>query len=179
MFWFGYEDDPRADKILNWLMAIQQPDGCWPCVSKKVPFDCNWATAGVLRAYRDLPAGMYSPRVEESRNRAIELFLNSAMHGPGKPSERWNQFGFPLQWDTDVLEMLSILAPHIEADDKRIEDEIALLLKKQDDGGRWPSEKHPKGGRWMKKFVAFEELGQPSKWVTLHAMKMLKTLFGE
>jgi hypothetical protein len=179
MFWFGYEDDPRAGKVLNWLISIQQPDGCWPCVSKKVPFNCNWATAGVLRAYRDLPEGMYSPKVEESKKRAVELFLNSDMHGPGKPSERWYQFGFPLQWDTDVLEMLSILAPHIDAGDKRIEKELNLVLKKQDDDGRWPCEKHPKGGRWMQKFVEFEELGQPSKWVTLYAMTMLKTLFGE
>jgi hypothetical protein len=179
MFWFGYEDDPRAGKILNWLMSVQQPEGSWPCVSKKVPFDCYWATAGVLRAYRDAPSDLRSPRMDESRNRAVELFLNTDMHGPGKPSPRWNQFGFPLQWDTDVLEVLSILAPHIDMDDTRVEEEIALVLEKQGEGGRWPCEKHPKGGRWMQKFVEFEELDGPSKWVTLHAVNLLKTLYGE
>lgn len=179
MFWFGYENDPRAGKILEWLMSTQQPAGCWPCISKKVPFDCYWATAGVLRAYRDVPLDLVSPQMDESRNKAVELILNTEMHGPGKPSLRWNQFGFPLQWDSDVLEVMTLLAPYIDVEDKRIEDELALVLEKQDGRGRWPCEKHPKGGGWMRKFVPFEELGRPSKWVTLHAMIMLKTLYGE
>jgi len=48
---------------------------------------------------------------------------------------------------------------------------------KQDDHGRWPYEKHPKGGGWMKKCIEFEEIGQQSKWITLQAMKVLKDLY--
>jgi hypothetical protein len=50
-------------------------------------------------------------------------------------------------------------------------------MEKQDEKGRWPCEKHAKGGGWMKRFVEFEEIGKPSKWVTLHALKTLKTLY--
>jgi hypothetical protein len=52
-----------------------------------------------------------------------------------------------------------------------------LVLGKQNTSGQWPCEKEPKGGRWMKKYIEFEEIGQPSKWVTLHALRMLKTLY--
>jgi hypothetical protein len=179
MFWYGYGDDPRACQILGWLLSIQDQEGVWPCVSKAKPFPCFWASAVVLRAFRDLPSDWITSQVEESRHRAVELFLNSNLykHQRGKPSPRWFQFGFPLQWDTDILEVLELLAPYVAPDDARIQEGLGMVLEKQDENGRWPCEKHPKGGRWMQKFVTLEEIDQPSKWVTLHALKMLKTLW--
>jgi len=179
MMWFGYRDDPRAKKLLNWLVNIQGEDGIWPCVSKLHPFSCLWATADVLRAYQNLPEERVTPQIEESRRLAIEQFLDSGFYryGKTKPSPRWLEFGFPLRFDSDVLEVLELMAPYIAPDEGRIKPVLNLILEKQDENGRWPCEKHPKGGRWMKKFIEFEEIGQPSKWVTLHAMTMLKTLY--
>jgi hypothetical protein len=71
--------------------------------------------------------------------------------------------------------VLDLLAPCVAPDDERIQEGLGAGGAGQK--GRWPCEKHPKGGRWMQKFVALEEIGQPSKWVTLHALKMLKTLY--
>jgi hypothetical protein len=98
-------------------------------------------------------------------------------YGKGKVSSRWFEFGFPLRFDTDILEVLELIAPYVSPDNVQIQDGLALVLEKQQADGRWLCEKHPKGGRWMKQFIEFEEIGQPSKWVTLHSMKMLKTLF--
>lgn len=180
MLWYGYGEDPRSQKLLNWIVNIQEQDGAWPCVSKVRPFSCSWATADVLRVYRDLPAAWMTPQVAASHRKAVQMFLdaNITQYGKGKPSQRWFEFGFPLEWDSDILEVLALLAPDVLPDDERIQENVAFVLDKQDNQGRWPCEKHPKGGRWMKKFFEFEELGQPSKWVTLHAMMMLKNLFG-
>jgi hypothetical protein len=179
MLWFGYKEDQRVHKLLSWLVQIQGEDGVWPCVSKLRPFSCLWATADVLRAYRDLPSKWLTPQIVASRRLAVEQFLNSNLYqyGKAKPSQRWFEFGFPLQWDTDILEVLGLLAPYITPDEERIQPGLSLILEKQDDTGRWPCEKHPKGGGWMKKYFDFDEIGQPSKWVTLHAMKMLKALY--
>jgi hypothetical protein len=179
MVWFGYQKDPKTKKLLNWLVRIQDEVGIWPCVSKTRPFSCLWATADVLRAYQDLPSEWITPQIEKSRNLAVELFLNSNLYhyGKEKPSPRWFEFGFPLQFDSDILEVLGLLAPYIAPEDERIQPGLQLILEKQDAAGRWPCEKHPKGGSWMNKFVDLEEIGQPSKWVTLHALKMLKTLY--
>lgn len=176
---FGYHDDPRTKKLLNWLVSLQESDGAWPCFTKVKPFSCSWATVDVLRAYRDLPTEWLTPEIVASRDKAVELFLNSNIYqyGKGKPSPRWLEFGYPLEWDSDVLEVLELLAPHVSPDEARIQECLAFVLDKQDEQGRWPCEKHPKGGMWMQRFFEFEELGQPSKWVTLHAMKMLKTLY--
>jgi len=181
MIWFGYADDPRAAKLLHWLMSIQNEDGGWPCVSKAIRDSCFWASAGVLRALRALPQEWINSEIEASRKRAVDLFLGSGLyHHPralGKPSPRWLEFGFPIMWDSDVLELLDLLAPYVTPGDERIQEVLGLVLGKQDVKGRWPCEKHPKGGTWMYKYIPFEELGQPSKWVTLHAYKMLKTLY--
>ena len=181
MLWFGYKEDPRTQKLLNWLLEIQGDDGIWPCVSKLKPFSCLWATADVLRSFQDLPSAWCTPQIEESRRLAIEQILNSNLYqyGKSKPSPRWLEFGFPLRFDSDVLEVLGLLAPYITPDEERIQPGIRLVLEKQDETGRWPCEKHPKGGQWMNKYIKLEEIGQPSKWVTLHALKMLKKMPAE
>jgi hypothetical protein len=179
MFWFGYQEDPRAQRLLDWLLRIQGEDGVWPCVSKLHPFSCLWATADVLRAYQYIPDTWITQKIKISRSLAIEQFLNSEFYKYGKttPSPRWLEFGFPLRFDSDLLEVLELLAPYIGPDEERIQPALNLVLEKQDPSGRWPCEKHPKGGGWMKKFIEFEEIGQPSKWITLHAMRMLKNLY--
>lgn len=181
MLWAGYEGDPRTKALLDWLVAIQSDDGIWPCVSKLRPFSCLWATADVLRAYRDLPSKWLTPNVQESRQRAVEMFLRSSLYryGKGKTSPRWFEFGFPLRFDTDILEVLELLAPYVSPEQEQIQEGLSLVINKQNADGRWLCEKHPKGGRWMKKYFEFEELGEPSKWVTLHAMRMLKTLYDD
>ena len=179
MVWFGLKDDPRAEKLLKWLLDIQEEDGVWPCVSKLRPFSCLWATADVLRAYRDLPPEWITPQVVKSRRRAVEQFLDSNLYkyGKSKPSPRWLEFGFPLRFDSDVLEVLGLIAPFILPNEERIQEGLDLVLNKQDKNGRWPCEKHPKGGQWMDKYIGLEEIGKPSKWVTLNALRMLKDLY--
>lgn len=178
MLWFGYEQDPHTRKLLDWLVSLQQPDGVWPCVSKVKPFPCMWATADVLRAFRDLPGEWLTPEVIAARDRAVELFLRSnlSQYGKGKADPRWFQFGYPLQWDSDILEVLELVAPFVSAKDVRIQPGLELVSKKQDPYGRWPCEKQPKGGKWMQAYLPLEEIGQPSKWVTLHALRMIKIM---
>jgi hypothetical protein len=181
MLRYGYEDDPRCRKLLDWLVSAQQEDGVWPCVSKTKPFPCMWATADVLRAFRDLPPDWATPQVVESRDLAVELFLNSNLcrYGKNKPDPDWFLFGFPLQYTSDILEVLELIAPYVSPDDGRIQEALGLVLKKQDKHGCWPCEKHPRGGKCIEQYVPFEKIGEPSKWVTLHAMRMLKTLYAE
>jgi hypothetical protein len=124
---------------------------------------------------------MVTPQIETSRRAAIDQILESRItqYGKGKPSPRWFEFGFPLRFDSDVLEVLELLTPYVSPDHEAIQDGLALVMEKQGLDGRWPCEKEPKGGRWMNKFVELEEIGQPSKWVTLHVLNMLKTLYSD
>lgn len=181
MLWYGMEDDPRARVLLNWLLEEQTVEGGWPCISKANPHSCFWASAVVLRAFSELPSNWVTAAVEQARARANEMFLSANLYehhrSLGKPSPRWVEFGFPINFDSDVLEVLTLLGPYIDPEDARIQEGFELVMAKQDEAGRWPCEKHPKGGRWVNKYIPLEELGKPSKWVTLHALRMLKSLY--
>jgi hypothetical protein len=181
MLRYGYSGDLRSRKLLDWLVSIQQPDGVWPCVSKAKPFPCMWATADVLRAFRDIPSSWATREVIESRTRVVELFLNSNLcqYKRRKPSPEWFQFGFPLRYTSDILEVLELIAPYVSPADERIRGGLDLVLKKQNKKGQWLCEKRPRGGMWMEQYVELEKIGEPSKWVTLHAVRMLKTLYAE
>ena len=179
MIWSGYEKDPRMKALLGWLVDNQGDDGVWPCISKQRPFSCLWATVDILRAFRDLPPDWLTSEIEASRGRAIKQIIESNLYqyGKGKPSPRCFDFGYPLRFDTDILEVLEILAPFVTPEQEQVQAGLSLVLDKQNSEGRWLCEKHPKGGGWMKQFIEFEQIGKPSKWVTLHAVKMLKTLY--
>jgi hypothetical protein len=73
--------------------------------------------------------------------------------------------------------VLELLAPYVSPEEEQIQEGLTLVLDKQTADGRWLCEKHPKGGRWMQQFIQFEAIGRPSKWVTLHSLRMRKTLY--
>lgn len=54
--------------------------------------------------------------------------------------------------------------------DERVEDAIELLNKKQRKDGRWPAYR-PWTGRM---YFEMEKTGQPGRWNTLHALRVLK-----
>ena len=72
-------------------------------------------------------------------------------------------------WDTDVLEMLSILT-RLGYRDNRMKEAIDLVISKQDAKGRWILE-NTYNGRFQ---VNIERKGKPSKWVTMNALRTLK-----
>ena len=47
----------------------------------------------------------------------------------------WLQFGFPLMWNTDVLEVLRILT-RLGCKDRRMREAVDLVISKQDEHGR-------------------------------------------
>jgi hypothetical protein len=182
MLRYGSAGDPRTRKLLDWLLSLPEPDGVVPCVSKRNHFPCMWATADMLRACRDLPPRWETARVKQARQRAVELFLDSNLcrYHKRKADPRWFQFGFPLAFTSDILDVLESVAPYVSPADARIKEPLEIILGKQDKQGRWACEKHPQGssgGKWIERYVVLEEIGAPSKWVTLHALRTLKLLY--
>ena len=76
-------------------------------------------------------------------------------------------------WNTDVLEILGILT-RLGYRDERMQEAIDLVMAKQDGQGRWKLE-NTFNGRFQ---FNIEQKGQPSKWVTLNALRVLKKFYG-
>lgn len=179
LYWFGYGDDGRTERALEYLLRTPLDDGGWLCAERvKKTHACFWATAKVLRALNDLPQERQTSQVQEAQRRAVELFLERGLYHHhsefGKVSTRWFEFARPLFASTDVLEVLQLIAPYVSLEDERIREGLELVLAKQDHLGRWPSEREI---RVRKTFpIGFEDVSQPSKSVTLHALMMLNAL---
>jgi hypothetical protein len=86
-----------------------------------------------------------------------------------KPSRSWFQYGYPIGYVTDVLQNMEVLVALGFGGDPRLQPAVDLLLSKQDAQGRWKMEYTYNGKTW----VDVEAKGQPSKWVTLRAARVL------
>jgi hypothetical protein len=78
---------------------------------------------------------------------------------------------FPTRWRYDILWGLDYLRRAGVAPDERMAEAIDLVRKKRDEHGRWPLE-NPHPGP-----VHFEMeggAGEPSRWNTLRALRVLR-----
>jgi len=79
-------------------------------------------------------------------------------------------FGFP-QFSYDVLRGLRVVAGLGHSGDDRLDDALGVLLDKQREDGRWVLESTPTSMQ-----TSLGQKGKPSKWVTLDALRVIKTL---
>jgi hypothetical protein len=87
-------------------------------------------------------------------------------------SPNWFKFGYPLSYTSDILEALEVLAKLGRLRDPRLADAIQFMPSKQDNDGRWKLEYTLNGRMW----TDIERKGEPSKWITLRAMRILRAL---
>ncbi len=89
-----------------------------------------------------------------------------------KSSGNWWKFGFPVFYVTDLLQNVEALVGLGYGKDPRLENALKVIREKGDAEGRWPLEYDYGGKTW----VDFGAKNQPSKWVTLRALKVLKAV---
>ena len=79
------------------------------------------------------------------------------------------RFSFPPRWHYDVLRGLDYFRECGARCDTRLEEAIMLVKVRRRDDGRWLLQnRHP--GRT---FFELESLGEPSRWNTLRALRVL------
>jgi hypothetical protein len=182
---FGYLDDPRVQKGIDWLTRFMRfNDGveAEPQVSPYSHYEmcwgkhtCHMGVVKALKALAEIPEDKRSAAVKETITKAVEFLLIHHIHKQSHNLNRvskpgWLKFGFPLMYQTDVLEILDILTG-LGIRDSRMEEAVGIVLSKQDDMGRWHIENTYASDRLL---VPFGEKGEESKWITLRAMRVLK-----
>lgn len=102
--------------------------------------------------------------------------MDIANRGPGEREAKtgWLKFGFPLHYNSDVLEALYALAVAGVEKDARLSGALDALRAKRTEDGRWVMESSLNGK--MREDV--EAKGKPSKWLTFFALSVLRH-FGE
>ena len=89
-----------------------------------------------------------------------------------KPSGNWWKFGFPVFYVTDLLQVVEALVALGYSHDPRLSRALDLIREKQDGDGRWPLEYDYTGKTW----ADFGAKKEANKWVTLRALRVLKTV---
>ena len=170
--YFGQEVRGLADRLLGEQMA----DGGWNCEAE------NGSTRGSFHTTICVLEGMLEhdreaggrPEVSTAiRNGQDYLLARRLLHrlSTGEVIDpAFTQFGFPTCYHYDVLRALDHMRLAGVVPDERTADAIALVASKRDADGRWPLE------HWHEDNVVIpmEELGMPSRWITLRALRVLR-----
>lgn len=181
---FGCLEDERLQRAINWIAACQRfddgineaPKG-WPyakfpkCYGKHT---CHMGAVKVLKALAEIPPANRSPDVKIAIARGAEYLLKHHIFRRSHDLTQiampeWREFGFPLMWNDDALEVLEILLK-LGYHDERMQEAFDLVVSKQDDIGRWKLEVSFNG----RTLARIEQLDKTSKWVTLKALKVMK-----
>jgi hypothetical protein len=178
--YFG--QDAESQRVFDRLLAEQMADGGWNCEQE------NGSTRGsfntticVLEALleHELSVGS-SPEVSAVRLRGQEYLLERRLICRQSTGEivdpDWLRFAFPNWWHYDVLRGLEYLRKAGVTPDKRVTEAIELVESKRGPNGCWLLEnQHP--GRMPIEFGEVE--GQPSRWNTLRALRVLDWYYGQ
>jgi hypothetical protein len=173
--WFQL-DDPRRERIIEYLLTDQMEDGGWNCLeylgSSHSSFHTTINVLEGLREYAELN-GKRKEAVLEAEQRAREFFLKHRLYRSHETGEVSNpvftRFSFPPRWHHDVLRTLDYFCSCGAPYDRRLEDPIALLVKKQTKNGRWLLQNRHPGAT----FFEMEKTGKESRWNTLRALRVL------
>jgi hypothetical protein len=193
----GY-DDPRLDLAYEWMARSVTGEGVAPAHERDAPvrfyagkcgpvfccgsnnkMPCAWGAAKVMLAFSLLPKERRTPLIENAIQQGVDFLFSvdpaEATYPSGfsdKPSGNWWKFGFPVFYVTDILQIVEALVGLGHAHDLRLANGLTLIREKQDEAGRWPLEYSYTGKTW----VDFGRKKEPNKWVTLRALRVLKTV---
>ncbi len=138
---------------------------------------CAWGATKIMLAFSLLPKERRTALIERAIALGVDFLLGTdpaqaqyPTRHDAKPAREWWKFGFPVFYVTDILQMAEALVTLGYGTDPRLANALQLILDKQDDQGRWTLEHDYAGKTW----VDYGPKGQPNKWVSLRALKVLK-----
>lgn len=191
-------DDPRLEKAYEWMARTVTGEGIAPMKNKEAPIryyaykcgptfacgvnnqlPCAWGGVKVMLAFGKLPADQQTPLIRKAINQGVQFFLGIdpatakyPTRDHSKPNRAWWNFGFPVFYVTDLLQLAEAFVGLGYGDDPRMSNTLKIIREKQNEDGQWLMEYDYTGKTWLD----FGKKKQPNKWVTLRALRILKPL---
>lgn len=179
----GYDNDPRIQKVFDWLLEIQQNDGGWalpfrtrrhnlevilsqPTIEpdKSKPFS-HLVTGIVLRAFAAHPKYAKSKEAKIAGKLLASRFFQKDVYTDLKNPSAWQTFSYPF-WNTDLISSLHILTElGFNNDNEQIQKAIEWLLNQQTPDGLFDIHKN------------HDRYHDQDLWLTLAMCRTLKTLY--
>ncbi len=171
--YFGENVDGIVDRLLDETLA----DGGWNCEAERGSTRSSFHTTiavvdGLLEYER---AGGTRPEVTATRLGAEEYLLERSLMRRLSTGDLvdpdFARFAYPPRWHYDVLRGLEYFRTAHSEPDERCAEAIDLVVGKRGDDGRWLLENTYPG---LVHFDMDDGDGQPSRWNTLRAMRVLR-----
>jgi hypothetical protein len=174
--YFG-STDGRIERSVEHLFNQQMPDGGWNCDSYKGATHSSFhTTICVLEGLREFEKRYpeNGSLVAESQIKAREFLLVHRLfrsHRNGKIVDpKMTRLSFPPRWHYDIMRALDYFRECHAQPDPRMEDAVIIIRQKHGTDGRWKLQQRYPG----RNYFEMEKVGQPSRWNTLRALRILK-----
>jgi hypothetical protein len=170
----GSVNDPRLERALSFIAQAIKDAGFRCHFNGGNP--CAWGAIKALRALAEVPEGRRSLKMQKAIKEGIAFLLDGDLAHASYPtksgmgiSRQWFRFGFPRGYQSDILQALEAITSLGYAQDARLQPALDFVLQKRRPDGTWRLDETPRV-LW----VPLEMRGQPSKWITLIALRVLK-----
>lgn len=170
--------------LIDFVLGQQLPDGGFNCRSNRsgASHSSMHTTVCVLEGLTAYERGGYRHAIERAREAstgAAEFLLRHRLfrsHRTGEPIHpEFAKLHHPVRWHFDVLRGLLALAESGVVDDPRLGDAVQVLVKRRRPDGRWAANRGYPGAT----HIAYPRAGEPNRWVTLNALRVLRACRGQ
>lgn len=170
---FGYGEDPRVRRAIEWLLPTQREDGMWFC-REEGKRGCLRATIDVLRVAAIDPETSAHPTIPGAIASVRALLMEPGMsrYHVGENWGTWEKLKFPY-YGFSILTALDALARlGCSPDEADIAAALDYLLSRQLPDGTWPLDE-----AWSDAAIDVGAVGAPNKFLTLDTLRALKTFY--
>ncbi len=161
--------------IAEWFVTHRLPDGGWNCEwvegSTRSSVHSTLNSLKGLLAFEQTTGG--TDALREARLAGEEYLLERRLTrrlSTGEPIAPWlGEFSYPIRWHYDALNAASYFRD-ADRPDPRLTDAIELIRAARQPDGTWLQTERHTGRVWFEVDVP---PGEPSKWLTLFATRVL------
>lgn len=178
--YFGMPEQ-QLHSIVDFILSQRMPDGGFNCRLNRsgARHSSLHSTISVLEGIQEYAMNGYHYRLEElqeAQQTGEAFILLHQLYISDRTGEiikkEFLRLSYPSRWKYDILRALSYFCLAQKPYDPRMQPAIEVLLKKRRKDGTWPVQaKHP-----GQTHFDMEQAGQPSRWNTLRALRVLKWL---
>jgi hypothetical protein len=171
----GYFGRP-TESLARRLVREQLGDGGWNCEAPKSGRSSFHTTICVLEGLLEYERAVGSaPEITETRRRGEEYLLARGLFRRRSTGEVANpaflELAFPPRYHYDVLRALDYFRAADASPDARVDDAVNVLQSRRQADGRWLLD-HAYDEALAVSFG--ESVGEPSRWNTLRALRVLR-----
>jgi hypothetical protein len=165
-----------SQRLVQRLLDEQLQDGGWNCEAPKSKRSSFHTTLCVLEGLLEYERAVgATPDVASARGRGNEYLLQRLLHRRLSTGEVANpeflDFAFPPTYHYDLLRALEYFRAGGSVPDPRMREAIDIIQRKRSSDGRWLLDATYDDSLAV---TLDEAVGQPSRWNTLRALRVLR-----